>query len=79
MTNPYEVRTDTLCEGWINCWNIDDEPETFKTVQEAQFAIDEYMSDLRTSFEDGNREDFDEDSEREQLRIFHIPNNEAVG
>ena len=73
MTNPYDVRTDTLCEGWINCWHIDDELETFKTIEEAQEALDEYMTGLRTSFEDDNREGFYEDCEQEQLRIFHIP------
>jgi len=79
MTNIYDVRTDTLCQGWINCWHEGDELETFKSIEDAQAAIDEYMIDLRASFEDGGRDNFDEDHEREQLRIFHIPSDEAVG
>ncbi|QDE27977.1 hypothetical protein [Paremcibacter congregatus] len=79
MTNRYDIRTDTLCEGWINCWHEGDELETFTTITEAQAAIDDYMADLRTNFEEGNREEFDEDHERVQLRIFHILTSEAVG
>ena len=79
MTNIYDVRTDNLCEGRVNCWHLDDELETFKSIEDAQAAIDDYMTDLRSSFEDGGREDFDEDHEREQLRIFHISCDEAVG
>jgi len=79
MINPYDVRTDTLCEGWINCWHMDDELETFKSIVDAQAAIDDYMADLRASFEDGDRYDFDEDHEREQLKIFHTSTDEAVG
>jgi len=79
MTNSYDVRTDTICQGWINCWHLDDELETFKSIEDAQAAIDEYMTDLKASFEEGGRDEFDEDHEREQLRIFNIKSDEAVG
>ena len=42
----YEVQTHTLCDGWINCWTIEDNTEYFATEQEAQDAIYEFFADL---------------------------------
>lgn len=45
MTTRFEVQTNTLCQGWVNCWSIDDKPETFPTVEAAQAAIVEYENE----------------------------------
>lgn len=41
----YEVQTLTIVDGWVNCWTIDGQPETFETEQAAQQAIDEHLAD----------------------------------
>jgi len=43
----FEVQTYTLCDGWVNCWTIEDEKkEYFDTEQEAEDAICEFFADL---------------------------------
>ena len=41
----YAVETFTLVDGWVNCWTIDGQPETFETEQAAQQAIGEHLAD----------------------------------
>ena len=46
----YEVQTYTVCDGWVNCWTIEDEkPEVFDTPHEAEAAIYEFFADLGSS------------------------------
>jgi hypothetical protein len=46
----YEVLTDTLCQGWVNCWTIvEDKPMTFDTIQSAQEEIDTHIKDIEES------------------------------
>ena len=53
----YEVQTFTLCDGWVNCWTIDDEPMTFKTISAAELELKIHLDDIREAYEAGNIED----------------------
>lgn len=64
MQKRFEVQTWTLCDGWINTWSISEEigdniftdlPETFATREEAQQALDEFLSDIQSEIEAGQR------------------------
>lgn len=38
----YEVQHYTLCDGWVNCWTLDDiTPLYFDTKEEAQAELTE--------------------------------------
>ena len=60
MTRRYEVQTWTLCDGWINTWSVSDEtgeaPETFATQKEAQAALDEFLLDIQSEIDAGQRD-----------------------
>ena len=54
----YEIKTFTLCDGWINTWMYDDtEPVQFDTYSEAEFELKLHLQELREAWEDGNMED----------------------
>ena len=64
----YEVRTYTICDGWVNCWLLDDKPQTFDTEAAAWAEIEEHIADLALmAAEEG--EEFDADGEGEQFRV----------
>jgi hypothetical protein len=47
----FEVQTNTVFYGWLNCWRDHDASrgcflETFNTREDAQAAIDEYISQI---------------------------------
>lgn len=49
----FEVQTNTICDGWVNTWMIDDEPQTFATIELAQAEIDETIEDMDEAVADG--------------------------
>ena len=64
----YEVRTYTICDGWVNCWLLNDKPQTFESEAAAWAEIDDHIADLALmAAEEG--EGFDADSEGEQFRV----------
>ena len=64
----YEVRTYTICDGWVNCWLLNDKPQTFESEAAAWAEIDDLIADLALmAAEEG--EEFDADSEGEQFRV----------
>ena len=80
METRYEVQTYTFCDGWINTWSISEEaadslftdrPETFATRQEAQEALDEFLADIQSEIEAGQR-DADEGYDPEGFRIQEV-------
>ena len=79
-TNAYEVRTDTLCEGWVNCWHLGDHLQTFATFEAAMAGIEEFISDLRESRAHHGEPFSEEDAEaeRSQLGVFHRFTGEPV-
>ena len=68
MSKRFEVQTYTLCDGWINCWTIeDDKPEYFDTEQEAEDAICEFFADLGRA---GMAQAYDKEDYR--VREMHV-------
>lgn len=58
MKKRYEVQHFTLCDGWINTWSADaftGTPETFDSYEEAQAALDEFLSDIEDEVNAGQR------------------------
>ena len=78
LPGDFEVHTDTICDGWLNCWHIGDanteEPQRFDTVLEAQAEIDEHIADLAQMRRDEGEtfDGVDAQHERDQLRIYQI-------
>lgn len=59
MATRYEVLTHTAVDGWVNCWTLDGQPQTFRTEDAAQWAIDEFFDCLAGDDMDGySREDY---------------------
>ncbi len=65
----YEIQHDTICQGWVNCWSVDDQPETFATYKAAKDALKEFFQERQESFEAG---DIVEPEDPEQWRIAEI-------
>ena len=68
---PFEVQTYTLCQGWINCWMVDDEKQIFETYEAAQDELDEFMADIQHQIDTGERAP-DEGYDLEDYRIVEI-------
>ena len=46
----WEVRTFTLCDGWVNTWSITENgqaprPETFATREDAEAALADFLAE----------------------------------
>lgn len=73
----YEVQTDTLIDGWVNCWMEDDKLMVFDTVELAQAEIEDAIESLRESHAEAVADgildgEFCEECERSQLRIVEV-------
>lgn len=75
----YAVLTETLCDGWVNCWTTGEEPTTFNTEAEAQAEIDDCIEGMKESHAEAVEagihdadEVFIEEFEREQMRIVEV-------
>ena len=58
----YEVQTYTICDGWMNCWSIEDEsggcsPMIFRTYTEALEELSDFLADQHEAFTNGAMED----------------------
>lgn len=65
----YEVQTLTVCDGWINTWSCDGDPEYFSTYEEAECALHEFIADMVRAKADGEIED---EYEAEDYRIAKV-------
>lgn len=65
----YEVQTLTICDGWVNTWTSDGDPEYFATYEEAEFALHEFLADMREAREYG---DIKDDYDAEDYRIAKV-------
>jgi len=54
----FVVETFVLFGGWTNTWSIDDEPETFKTQDDAARALFEFAKDCRENNIDFESSDY---------------------
>ena len=52
----YEVQQYTFCQGWINTWSIDEEPEIFSTYEEARIELMKFMDEIQDQIQTGERE-----------------------
>ncbi len=64
----YEVQTYTLCGGWINCWTVDDQPQQFETIEDAQAELDEFFEEIEDEIRNKSRKP-DEGYCRSEFRI----------
>ncbi len=80
MQQRYEVQTWTICDGWINTWSISEQvgdniytevPETFATREDAQQALDEFLSDIHEEIDAGQRS-AEEGYDAEDYRIAEV-------
>lgn len=55
----FEVQTNTVFDGWVNCWHEDDGLVYYETREQAQAAIDEFFEDLPAEMADSyTRDDY---------------------
>jgi hypothetical protein len=69
MATKYVVEHQTLCDGWINTWTVDDEPEVFDTYQDAENALDSFLNEEKKAFKRG---EIDNMYEADEFRITEI-------
>jgi hypothetical protein len=68
----FEVQTYTICDGWINCWTDGDGNKIrYKTEQEAQADIAEFLDDINTEIQLGLRAE-DEGYDEEEYRVVPV-------
>lgn len=65
----YEVQMNTVCQGFVNTWTVDDERETFATRGEAQAALDDFLAEVKQAFDDG---DISGEYELDEFRIVEV-------
>ena len=65
----YEVQTQTICQGWINCWTDNENPTTFATREQAQSELDAFLSTVLEAVVNGYMED---DTNRDDYRIVPV-------
>ena len=56
----YEIQQYTLCDGWVNTWQLHHEdgtiePETFATIDDAQAALGEFFTEIADEIAAGQR------------------------
>jgi hypothetical protein len=69
MATKYVVEHQTLCDGWINTWSVDDEPEVFNSYEEAERALDWFLKEEKKAFKRG---EIDNMYEADEFRITEI-------
>lgn len=67
----FEVQQWTLCQGWVNTWSVDDQPQRFETLEAAQAELDEFFDDIQAEIDRGER-DPEEGYAREDFRIEEV-------
>jgi hypothetical protein len=72
MQTKYEVQHETLCQGWINTWTVDDEPEIFDTYQDAENTLKDFLKEERKAFKRG---EIDSMYHRDEFRIVEVPSD----
>ena len=62
----YKVLTDTLCDGWSDCWHEDGRPARYETKAEAEAEILDHLSSCEQAGLQGYK--------RSDYRIMEIVN-----
>ena len=53
MSKKFEVQTNSICDGWVNCWHDDEEYLYFDTKEEAQAEIDDFIETMEIGVAEG--------------------------
>lgn len=67
----YEIQQYTICDGWVNTWTSDGEPEYFDSFSDAVEDLDTFLIDAEESFDQGY---LDSMYKREDFRIVELEN-----
>lgn len=65
----FEVQHFTLCDGWINTWTVDGEPETFDSYEDAEASLVYFLKQEIKAFKRG---EIDSPYEEDEFRISEI-------
>lgn len=71
MAEGYAVLTYTVCDGWVNCWTVDDAPQTFATRDEAEAEIEAFLAEIDADIIRGDRSPEDGYS-RSEFRVARV-------
>lgn len=52
----YRVLQFTLCDGWVNTWQVDDEPKTFDSYAVARAELDDFLAEIQAEIASGERD-----------------------
>lgn len=52
----WEVQHYTVCGGWVNTWQVDDQPQRFATREDAQAELDQFLAEILAEIEAGDRD-----------------------
>ena len=55
----FAVETYTLCQGFVNCWTVNDQPQIFSTREAAQAELDEFLVEIDEEIAAGERAEDD--------------------
>jgi hypothetical protein len=69
MATKYVVEHQTLCDGWINTWSVDGEPEVFDSYDEAERSLDSFLNEEKKAFKRG---EIDNMYEADEFRITEL-------
>ena len=69
MATKYVVEHQTLCDGWINTWSVDDKPEVFDSYDEAERSLDSFLNEEKKAFKRG---EIDNMYEADEFRITEL-------
>jgi hypothetical protein len=75
MSTKYVVEHQTLCDGWINTWTVDDEPEVFDTYKDAENALDWFLKEEKKAFKRGEIDSMYEADEFRITKLEEIKND----
>ncbi len=65
----FEVQEETICDGWVNNWSVDDEPQTFDSYAKAEHDLTEFLADVEDAVERG---DMSTEYDRDNYRIVPV-------
>jgi hypothetical protein len=65
------VETWTLCDGWVNCWSVDDVPATFPSRAAATAELDAFLAEIAADIAAGCR-DPEAGYDRGEFRIVAV-------
>ena len=67
----FEILQNTICDGWVNTWTRDGEPEYFDSFADAVEDLDTFLMDTQESFEQGYLSSM---YKREEFKIVEVKN-----